>query len=203
MFSSLSSTLAAAASASGAKGDAKKSISPTLRADIYSAVDQAKPWLVGGTVGRQAGDGVAYQPILARIQEHFPDTKVGLDAARNVEHEVAVIVAGITNMILEMSKWDGMAGAMAMRTWVEALGDAHGKISGSAPTGAKGGPRKDQVGRGITRGINQLTDVTLMTREFAARIQIISLLKSVNTKIHGAGSDEARQGEALWSSKFI
>ncbi|KAG1767468.1 hypothetical protein EV702DRAFT_1182121 [Suillus placidus] len=184
MFSSLSSTLAAAASASGAKGDAKKSISPTLRADIYSAVDQAKPWLIGGTVGRQAGDGVAYQPIIARIQEHFPDMKVGLDAARN------------------MSKWDGMAGAMAMRTWVDALGDAHGKIS-NAPTGAKGGPRKDQVGRGITRGINQLTDVTLMTREFAARIQIISLLKSVNTKIHGAGSDEARQGEALWSSKFI
>lgn len=202
MFSSLSSTLAAAASASGAKGDAKKSISPTLRADIYSAVDQAKPWLIGGTVGRQAGDGVAYQPIIARIHEHFPDLKVGLDAARNIEHEVAVIVAGITNMILEMSKWEGMAGAMAMRTWVDALGDAHSKIS-NASTGAKGGSRKDQVGRGITRGINQLTDVTLMTREFAARIQIISLLKSVNTKIHGAGSDEARQGEALWSSKFI
>lgn len=111
-------------------------------------------------------------------------------------------------MILEMSKWDGMAGAMAMRTWVDALGDAHGKISGAPSPGVgsgtgKGASRKDQVGRGITRGINQLTDVTLMTREFAARIQIISLLKSVNTKIHGAGSDEARQGEALWSSKFI
>lgn len=25
----------------------------------------------------------------------------------------------------------------------------------------------------------------------------------VNTKVHGAGSEEARQGEALWSSKFI
>jgi len=202
MFSNLSSTLAAAAGASGVKGDTKKSMSPTLRADIYSAIDQAKPWLVGGTGGRQAGDGVAYQSIINRIQQHFPDVKMGLDAVRNAEHEVAVIVAGITNMILEMSKWDGMAGAMAMRTWVDTLSDAHSKIS-TTSTGAKGGSRKEQVGRGITRGINQLTDVTLMTRDFAARIQIISLLKGVNTKIHGAGSDGARQGEALWSSKFI
>ncbi|OAX37310.1 hypothetical protein K503DRAFT_693568 [Rhizopogon vinicolor AM-OR11-026] len=202
MFNNFSNTLAAAAGATGVKGDTKKSMSPTLRADIYSAIDQVKPWLVGGTGGRQAGDGVAYQTIIARIQQHFPDLKMGLDAARNTEHEVAVIVAGITNMILEMSKWDGMAGAMAMRTWVDTLSDAHGKIS-TASTGAKGGSRKEQVGRGMTRGINQLTDVTLMTRDFAARIQIISLLKSVNTKIHGAGSDEARQGEALWSSKFI
>jgi hypothetical protein len=176
MFSNFSSTLAAAAGASGVKGDTKKSMSPTLRADIYSAVDQAKPWLVGGTGARQAGDGVAYQSIINRIQQHFPDMKMGLDAVRNAEHEVAVIVAGITNMILEMSKWDGMAGAMAMRTWVDTLSDAHGKIS-TAPTGAKGGSRREQVGRGITRGINQLTDVTLMTRDFAARIQIISLLK--------------------------
>jgi len=177
MFSNLSSTLAAAAGANGAKGDAKKSMSPTLRADIYSAIDQTKPWLVGGTGARQAGDGVAYQAIMARIQQHFPEMKMGLDAVRNTEHEVAVIVAGITNMILEMSKWDGMAGAMAMRTWVDALSDAHGKIS-TVSIGAKGGSRKEQVGRGMTKGINQLTDVTLMTREFAARIQIISLLKS-------------------------
>lgn len=203
MFSSLSSALAASASSPNSSGKSdKKSISPSLRTDIYNTIDQAKPWLIGASP-RQAGDGVSYQPILSLIQSHFPELKVGLDAARNVEHESAVIVAGITNMILEMSKWDGMAGAMAMRTWVDALGDAHGKISGAPSTGAKGASRKDQVGRGITRGINQLTDVTLMTREFAARIQIISLLKSVNTKIHGAGSDEARQGEALWSSKFI
>lgn len=205
MFSSLSSALAASASSSPAGKSDKKSISPSLRTDIYNTIDQAKPWLIGAS-SRQAGDGVSYQPILSLIQSHFSEFKVGLDAARNVEHESAVIVAGITNMILEMSKWDGMAGAMAMRTWVDALGDAHGKISGAPSPGVgagKGASRKDQVGRGITRGINQLTDVTLMTREFAARIQIISLLKSVNTKIHGAGSDEARQGEALWSSKFI
>ncbi|KAF8554817.1 hypothetical protein OG21DRAFT_1508455 [Imleria badia] len=116
----------------------------------------------------------------------------------NVESEVALVVAGITNMVLEMSKWDGMAGAMTMRTWVDALTGAHARIDR-----AVGPPRKELVGRGITRGINQLSDVSLMTREFAARIQIISLLKSVNTKVHGPGTEEARQGEALWSSKFI
>jgi len=102
-------------------------------------------------------------------------------------------------MILEMSKWDGMAGAMTMRTWVDVLSDAHARIERAGP----GSARKEQVGRGMTKGINQLTDVSLMTREFAPRIQIISLLKSVNTKVHGAGTEEARQGEALWSSKFI
>lgn len=147
-------------------------------------------------------------------------------------------------MVLEMSKWDGMAGGMTMRTWVDVLSDAHARIdrAGGAPSSGATSRRKEQVGRGITRGINQLTDVSLMTREFAARIQIISLLKSgkhhfsltsiqtpdkntvmivialtptppgfsdcesgtiVNTKVHGAGTEEARQGEALWSSKFI
>ncbi|KIJ63490.1 hypothetical protein HYDPIDRAFT_133890 [Hydnomerulius pinastri MD-312] len=197
MFRNLQSTLAKAAN-TNAKADAK-TMSPTLRSDIYSAVDQAKPWLIGG--GRQAGDGVSFQPILATIHKHFPDMKLGLESVGNTEGEAAVIVAGITNMVLEMSKWDGMAGGMTMRTWVDALSEAHGRIGG-APD-ARGNTRKDQVGRGITRGINQLTDVSLMTREFAARIQIISLLKSVNTKVHGAGSEEARQGEALWSSKFI
>ncbi|KIK93882.1 hypothetical protein PAXRUDRAFT_828534 [Paxillus rubicundulus Ve08.2h10] len=163
--------------ASGAKADAK-TMSPTLRTDIYSSVDQAKPWLIGGGLGaggRQAGDGVSFQPILTTIQKHFPDMKLGLESVGNVEAEVAVIVAGVTNMALEMSKWDGMAGGMTMRTWVNTLSDAHGKIPASPDAR---GNRKDQVGRGITRGINQLTDVTLMTREFAARIQIISLLKS-------------------------
>jgi len=200
MFRNWQTTLA---TASAAKADAK-TMSPTLRTDIYSSVDQAKPWLIGGGPGtgggRQAGDGVSFQPILTTIQKHFPDMKLGLESVGNAEAEVAVIVAGVTNMVLEMSKWDGMAGGMTMRTWVDTLSEAHGRIP--ATPDARGN-RKDQVGRGITRGINQLTDVSLMTREFAARIQIISLLKSVNTKVHGAGSEEARQGEALWSSKFI
>ncbi|KAF8415849.1 hypothetical protein L210DRAFT_3430478, partial [Boletus edulis BED1] len=114
-----------------------------------------------------AGDALSYQPILALIHTHFPDLAPAIDVLGNVEAEVALIVAGITNMILEMSKWDGMAGAMSMRTWVDALGDA--THASSAP----GSKRKEQVGRGMTRGINQLTDVSLMTREFAPRIQIL------------------------------
>ncbi|EGN91812.1 hypothetical protein SERLA73DRAFT_66808 [Serpula lacrymans var. lacrymans S7.3] len=200
MFRNFTSTLAAV-NAGGKKDDAKKSISPTLRTDIYSAMDQTKAWLGGEGGGGQAGDGVSYGSIVSTIQKHFPDITVGLDSVGQAEGEVAIVVGGVTNMILEMSKWDGMAGGMAMRTWVDTLSDAHGRIS--ADRGGVKISRKELVGRGITRGVNQLTDVTLMTREFAARIQIISLLKSVNTKIHGTGSDQARQGEALWSSKFI
>ncbi|KAG9312260.1 hypothetical protein JVU11DRAFT_7563 [Chiua virens] len=125
----------------------------------------------------QAGDGVSYQPILALIHHHFPDLDLALDAIGNIDAEVALLVAGITNMVLEMSKWDGMAGAMTLRTWVDALCDAHARIIDSnAERGT--GRRKELVGQGITRGINQLSDVSLMTREFAPRIQIISLLKS-------------------------
>ncbi|KAI9573175.1 hypothetical protein HD554DRAFT_2059552 [Boletus coccyginus] len=194
MFKNWQNTLAAATATS--KAD-PKSMSPTLRADIYTALDQVKPWLIGASP-RQAGDALSYQPILALIHKHFPGLALGIEAIGNVETEVSLVVAGVTNMVLEMSKWDGMAGAMTMRTWVDVLGDAHVRIHDS-----RGARRKEQVGRGITRGINQLTDVSLMTKEFAARIQIISLLKSVNTKVHGAGTEEARQGEALWSSKFI
>lgn len=172
MFKNWQNTLAAATPTS--KPD-PKSISPTLRADIYAALDLVNPWLVGSTP-RHAGDGVSYQPILALIHKHFPDLTLGIESIGNIESEVALVVAGITNMVLEMSKWDGMAGAMTMRTWVDALTTAHARIDRAG--GAPGSNRKELVGRGITRGINQLSDVSLMTREFAARIQIISLLKS-------------------------
>lgn len=82
-----------------------------------------------------------------------------------------------------------------MRTWVDGLVGSYAK---AAP-----GTRKDAIAKGIIRGINQNTDVSLMTKDFTARIQIISALKSVSSKIHGNGTDEARQGEAVWSSKFI
>ena len=172
MFKNWQHTLATA-TAGTSKAD-PKAMSPTLRSDIYAALDQVSPWLVGATP-RHAGDGVSYQPILALIHKHFPDLKLGLESVGNTDAEVAVIVAGITNMVLEMSKWDGMAGGMTMRTWVDTLSDAHARINVHGTPASK---RKEQVGRGITRGINQLTDVSLMTREFAARIQIISLLKS-------------------------
>jgi len=193
MFTNLRSTLAGANST-----EAKKVINPTLRSDIYSAIDNSKSWIIGGLGGGQAGDGVSVGPIVKTIQKHFPDVKIGMDSMGHADGEVAIVVGGIVNMILEMSKWDAMAAAMAMRTWVETLTEAYGRVPNTRPGG-----RKDLVARGITKGVNHNADVSLMTREFAARIQIISLLKTVSSKIHGVGSDEARQGEALWSSKFI
>ncbi|KAL0955526.1 hypothetical protein HGRIS_001764 [Hohenbuehelia grisea] len=194
MFRSLTSQLAQAGGANQA--DAKKSIAPSLRGDIYNTIDQARSWLAGGagSLG-QAGDGVAYKTILATVQKHFPDTKLGLELVGSAENEAAVIVGGVTNMILEMSKWEGMAGGMAARTWADGLVEAHARIGDAK--------RKDQIARGIAKGVNQNTDVTLLTQEFAAKIQIISCLKTVSTRIFGSGSPEARQGEALWSAKLL
>ncbi|KAF8172553.1 hypothetical protein K438DRAFT_1611749 [Mycena galopus ATCC 62051] len=189
MFRQISNQLAAAAKTT----EAPKAIAPTLRSDIYSAIDQTKSWIVGGL--GQAGDGISYGSILATIQKHFPDTKMGLENIGGAESEVSVIVCGVTNMILEMSRWEGMAGGMAMRTWSDALVEAHGRL----PAGSK----KEGVGKGIVRGITHNTDITLMTKEFTAKIQIISCLKSVCTRIYGAGSADARQAEAVLSSRLI
>jgi hypothetical protein len=71
---------------------------------------------------------------------------------------------------MEYSKWEAMSGAMAMRTWVDGVVEAHAKV--------QPGARRDSVAKGITRAINQNSDVSLMTREFAARVQMISCLKS-------------------------
>jgi len=191
MFRQFSNQLAAAIKTT----DAPKAISPTLRSDIYTAMDQTKTWLIGGGLGGQAGDGMSYGSVLATIQKHFPDTKMGLENIGSAENEVSVVVCGVTNMVLEMSKWEGMAGGMAMRTWADALVEAHGRL----PAGS----RKDGVAKGIVRGVSQNTDISLMTREFTAKIQIISSLKSVCSRIYGAGSAEARQAEAILSSRLI
>jgi len=162
MFRSLSSQLAAGATAA----DSKKVLSPSLRPDIYSVVDQANIWITA-----QAGDGVSYGAILAMIQKHLPETKKpGLEAFGQAEGEIAVIVGGITNMILELSKWEGMSAGMAMRTWVDSLVEAHSKTSS--------GTRKVAIAKGATRGLNQFTDASLLTKDFTTRIQIISCLKT-------------------------
>jgi hypothetical protein len=168
MFHNFSSQLAAAAT--GTNADAKKVMSPTLRSDIYSAMDTAKNWIIGGLGAGQAGDGVSYGAILTTIQKHFPNAKVGLESVGHADAEVAIIIGWITNMIMEYSRWESMSGGMAMRTWVDGLVEAHGKtISGM---------RKDAIAKGITRGTNQNSDVTLMTKDFGARIQMISCLKT-------------------------
>ncbi|KDR69910.1 hypothetical protein GALMADRAFT_76988 [Galerina marginata CBS 339.88] len=193
MFRNLTSQLAGA---SGTNTDSKKVLSPSLRPDIYSLIDTTKSWIIGGQGGGQAGDGVSYSPLLVVIQKHIPETKKpGLESFGQAEGEIAVIMGGITNMILELSKWEGMSAGMAMRTWVDSLVEAHSKASSQA--------RKDLIAKGITRGLNQYTDVTLLTKDFTTRIQIISCLKTVSSRIYGAGTDEARQSEAMWSSKFI
>jgi hypothetical protein len=169
MFRNLSKLAAANANTT----EANKTMSPTLRTDIYTVIDQAKLWLIGGLGSGKAGDGVSFGSMISTIQKHFPATTVGLESMAQVESETAIVVGGITNMVLEMSKWDGLAGGMAMRTWVDALSEAYARVPNTAPGG-----RKDLIAKGITRGVNQNTDVTLMTREFAARIQIISTLKT-------------------------
>ena len=167
---------------SGTNADAKKVLSPALRPDIYSLIDSTKTWAVGGTGGGQAGDGVSYGALLAVVQKHFPQTKKpGFESFGQAEGEIAVIVGGITNMILELSKWEGMASGMAMRTWVDALVEAHGRAAGQT--------RKDAVARGITRGLNQFTDAALLTNDFTTRIQIISCLKTGEWALTSTYSD--------------
>ncbi|KAJ3757186.1 hypothetical protein EV360DRAFT_46548 [Lentinula raphanica] len=171
----------------------KKSMSPTLRSDVYTTIDQCKAWLAG--MRGQTGDGVSYAPMLNTIKKHFPKTTIGLEALGQIEVEVGVIVGGITNMVLEMSKWEALAGGMAMRTWVNTLVNVYATIPQSS--------KKERIAQGIVLGINQKTEYSLMTKEFAARIQIISCLKSLCPKIFGTGSEEGRQAEAMLSSKLI
>jgi len=194
MFRNLSGTLAANAVYGG---KTEKSMSPYLRSDIYTAIDQVKPWLAGDPSRARAGDGVSYPGLMNIIQKHFPDATMGLDARGNTEGEASVVVSGITNMILEMSRWDGMMSGLAMKTWVDVLGEAYVKAAA-----ANEGSRTDLIRKGISKGV-EMTDVALMTKEFAVRLQLISFLKNVNTKLYGAGSAEGRSGDAFWSSRFI
>ncbi|KAH0578234.1 hypothetical protein J132_06840 [Termitomyces sp. J132] len=111
----------------GKDADKKKVMPPTLRSDIYAVIDQAKAW-ISGTRG-QPGAGVSHGTILTAIQEYFPELTLGLEAVGHVESEVAVIVGGITNMIIEYSMGESMSGGMAMRTWVDGLIGAYEKAS--------------------------------------------------------------------------
>jgi hypothetical protein len=214
MFRSFASQLTAAA---GANDGAKKVLSPALRPDIYNLVDKTRGWIVGGQSGGQAGDGVSYSALLTLIQKHLPQTKkLGLESFGQLDSEIAVIIGGVTNLILELSRWEGMSAGMAMRTWVDSLVDSYAKVSSES--------RKDLIAKGILRGLNQYTDAALLTKDLTTRIQIITCLKSgefcprfafvliwrdlnlpclVSSRIYGPGTDAARQNEAVWSSKFI
>ncbi|KAJ7811719.1 hypothetical protein B0H14DRAFT_3746140 [Mycena olivaceomarginata] len=178
MFRQLTNQLAASTKTT----EVPKAMGAALRADIYTAVDQVKSWIVGGLGGGEAGDGMSSGTIMATIQKHFRDAKMGIENFGNAENEVSVVVCGVTNMIMEMSKWEGMA-------------EAHGRL----PEGL----RKDNIAKGIVRAITQDTDFNLMTKEFTPKIQIISALKSVCTRIYAAGSADTRQAEAILSSRLM
>jgi len=195
MFRNLSGTLVAANAANS--GKTERPTLPGLRSDIYVAIDQVKPWLIGDPGPATAGDGVSYSGLMNIIQKHFPDAKMGSDLVGNAEGEAAAVVRGITNMILEMSRWDGMISGVAMKTWIDALGEAYVRAAA-----ANQGSRPEMIRRGISKGV-EMTDATLITKEFAVRLQLISLLKNANARLYGAGSAEARRGDSLWSSRFI
>lgn len=170
MFRNFASQLTAA---NGANGGVKKVPSPTLRSDIYSLVDKTQGWIVGGQSGGQAGDGVSYGALLALIQKHIPETKkLGLEFFGQLDSEIAIIVGGVTNLILELSRWEEMSAGMAMRTWVDSLVDSYFKASTASES------RKDLVAKGIMRGLNRYTDATLLTKDLTTRIQIITCLKT-------------------------
>jgi len=196
MFGNFATQLTAAA---GGNDRAKKAPSPTLRSDIYTLVDKTPGWMAGGESGGQAGDGVSYGALLALVQKHLPETKkLGLEFFGQLESEIAIIVGGVTNLILELSRWEDMSAGMAMRTWVDALVDGYFKANTTTSES-----RKDLIAKGIMRGFNQYADATLLTKDLTTRIQIITCLKTVSSRIYGPGTDEARQNEAIWSSKFI
>ena len=169
MFRNFANQLTAAA---GANDGAKKVLSPSLRPDIYSLVDKTPGWIAGGQSGGQAGDGVSYGALLTPIQKHLPETKkLGLESFGQLDSEIAIIVGGVTNLILELSRWEGMSAGMAMRTWVDSLVD-HGYFKAANES------RKELIAKGIMRGLNQYTDATLLTKDFTTRIQIITCLKT-------------------------
>ena len=184
MFRNFATQLTAAA---GGDDRAKKAPSPTLRSDIYTLVDKTPGWMAGGESGGQAGDGVSYGALLALVQKHLPETKkLGLEFFGQLDSEIAIIVGGVTNLILELSRWESMSAGMAMRTWVDSLVDGYFKVTTNEP-------RKDLIAKGIMRGLNQYADATLLTKDLTTRIQIITCLKTGErttlTPFLGEGSD--------------
>jgi len=116
-------------------------------------------------------------------------------------------------MIFEYSKADAIPGSMALRTFTERLTSALAAFPGEEQA-------RKVIGSRVVQGFTQVADPALATREFAPRVQIVGALKSrewlsrnerapnsplivVTTAVYGRGSAEARNADALWSSKFI
>ncbi|KAG8825280.1 hypothetical protein FRC19_011774 [Serendipita sp. 401] len=98
-------------------------------------------------------------------------------------------------MIFEFSKADGISGAMAFRTFTDKLLVSWNSIEDKE--------KKIPVGEGIIRGLNQIADPGLATREFAPRVQMVGSLKNLTAAVYGKGSAEARNADVVWQSRFI
>jgi hypothetical protein len=202
MFRGLANSLTQAVT----EGDAeKKTLSPSLRPDIYNLIDLCKTWIAGqpGSRSGQAGDGSSFSPMLETISKHLPDMQRSLTReaySAQAEGEIAAVVGGVTSLILLLSSFEGqgLTAGMAARTWADALVEVCKRTQAAGPEA-----RGKATAKGIVRGLTQITDTTLLTKDFTTRIGIISTLKTVSSRIHGAGTDEARQADALWSSKFM
>ncbi|KAJ7248739.1 hypothetical protein C8J57DRAFT_1672507 [Mycena rebaudengoi] len=123
------------------------------------------------------GGGTSSGTIMATIQKHFPGAKMGIENIGNAGNDVSS--SGVTN---RNGRWNGLV-------------EAHKRL----PEGSK----KGNIAKGIARASTQNTELNLMTKEFTPKIQIISALESVCTRIYDAGSADSRQAEAILSSRLI
>ena len=65
-----------------------------------------------------------------------------------------------------------MMSGVAMKTWVDTLSEAHAKAAATNE-----GSRTESIRKGISEGV-EMTNAALLTKEFAVRLQLISLLKN-------------------------
>ncbi|CAG7847943.1 SubName: Full=Uncharacterized protein {ECO:0000313/EMBL:CCA69443.1} [Serendipita indica DSM 11827] len=171
----------------GAAGDSKGATPAQLRADIYTGMDQIGVWIANG----KAENGIDYRTTLSILDRHFPGTVVN-----RCSDEVPVLVGGLINMIFEFSKSDAISAAMALRTLSEKLTTALNAIGDTT--------HKQAVGDGIVRGLQNVMDPAIATRDFAARVQMVGSLKNITASVYGkAGAQAARNADVVWQSKFI
>ncbi|PVG04576.1 hypothetical protein CPB86DRAFT_777859 [Serendipita vermifera] len=195
MFKTILNSLASSGSSSGippqggAENGSKGATPAQLRADIYTGIDSLSLWISSG----KAENGIDYRSILALVDKHFPGTQIN-----RCTDEVPVLVGGLTNMILEYSKTEGLPAAMALRTFMDKLISALNALDGSEDK-----QKKTSVGEGIARGFTQVADPALATREFTPRVQIVGSFKNLAAAIYGKGSAEARNADVVWASRFI
>jgi len=164
----------------------------------------------GGSSSWQFDIGSGWQPdgkepiksvAVTGNKDHFPFMHVAI-----ASEEIPVVVGGVTNMVFALSRVDGVAGSMAARTWVDALGEvyrAKSEALKNAGEDEEAIEKLETFAQGIVKGVGQFADVTLLTREFGPRVQIMSLIKSVSTMVFGVGSEKARNAEAFLSMRFM